>query len=90
MIEKVTVPNGLSWSEDDKTMYFTDSATKNIFAYDFHPSTGLITNRRVFFHVQDETGVPDGHAQDTEGNLWVAIWGCPESCPCFARRKGDG
>lgn len=76
MIEGVSIANGISWSKDDKTMYFTDSPTKNIFAYDFDAETGQISNRRVFFHVDDESGVPDGHAQDVEGCLWVAIHGC--------------
>ena len=40
MIEGVTIPNGISWSRDSKTMYFTDSPTKNIFAYDFDAETG--------------------------------------------------
>lgn len=57
-------------------MYFTDSPTKNIFAYDYDSASGAISNRRVFFHVEDEEGVPDGHAQDVDGFLWVAINGC--------------
>ncbi len=76
MIEGVTIPNGMSWSRDDKTLYFTDSAERTIFAYDFDPPTGSISNRRVLFSVDDDdSGTPDGHAADEEGNLWVAIWG---------------
>jgi sugar lactone lactonase YvrE len=73
MLEGVTVPNGLSWSLDDKTMYWTDSPTGNIYAFDFDASTGNITSQRVFWHSED--GLPDGHAMDEEGNLWVAVWG---------------
>lgn len=76
MLENVTIPNGISWSLDDRVFYFTDSAARTVFAYDYDSLTGSITNRRPFFEVPEEDGgTPDGHAQDIEGNLWVAIWG---------------
>jgi L-arabinonolactonase len=71
----VTVANGIGWSPDNKTMYFTDSAPKIIYAYDFDPSTGAIENRRNFVHTPDEPGVPDGLAVDSEGFIWSARWG---------------
>ena len=76
MIEGVTVPNGISWSNDDKTMYFNDSPIKNVTAYDYDIETGNISNKRTFFHVDDKDGVPDGHALDEEGCLWQCIYGC--------------
>lgn len=72
MIENVTIPNGIGWSADDKT---TDSATNDIFQYDYDASTGNISNRRVFFHLDDDIAVPGGFAMDVEGNLWVALCG---------------
>jgi sugar lactone lactonase YvrE len=73
VIENVAIPNGLTWSRDDKTMYFTASEEQTIFAYDFDAETGAISNKRPFF--KPETATPDGHAQDVDGNLWVALWG---------------
>lgn len=75
MVEGLTIPNGTSWSLDDKTMYFTDSGAQTIYAYDFDAATGNISNKRVFFRVEEEGCAPDGHAMDVEGNIWVAIWG---------------
>lgn len=75
MITGLTIPNGMSWSKDDQIFYFTDSATKSIFAYDYDAATGSVSNKRVFFEVKEDGCVPDGHAQDEEGNLWVAVWG---------------
>ena len=75
MIEGVSIPNGISWTADNKTMYFADSPTKNIFKYDYDIETGSISNRQVFFHVEDGNGVPDGHAQDEAGCIWTAIHG---------------
>ena len=74
MLEKVTIPNGMSWSNDDKLMYFTDSPNKTIDVFDYEAKSGTITNRRVFFKYEGE-GVPDGHTQDSDGNLWIAICG---------------
>lgn len=75
MIEGSTIANGMSWSKDNKTFYFTDSPIACIFAYDFDADTGSISNKRTFFEVPDKGTVPDGHTQDEQGNLWVAIHG---------------
>lgn len=69
------IPNGTKWSLDGRTMYFTDSTPKTVWAYDFEPETGAISNRRVFIKLTDEDGTPDGMAQDAEGNFWIACWG---------------
>ena len=68
------IPNGTDWSLDGKTMYFTDSTAKTIYAYDFDVQTGAVENRRPFI-VTEEDGVPDGLTVDAEGFLWSARWG---------------
>ncbi|KAI4198771.1 MAG: hypothetical protein LQ346_002699 [Caloplaca aetnensis] len=76
MIENVTIPNGIGWSRDNKKMFFIDTPTKNIFVFDFDLASGVISNRKVFFHHPDEEdGGPDGFAIDAEENLWTAICG---------------
>lgn len=75
MLEGVTIPNGMGWSADDKTFYLTDSPTGNIFKFDYDTSTGDISNKRVFFHLELEHAVPDGFAMDIEGCFWVALCG---------------
>jgi sugar lactone lactonase YvrE len=73
MISGATISNGMSWTEDNKTMYWTDTQESTIFAYDYDVESGNISNKRVFF--KSDEGGPDGHAQDQDGNLWVALWG---------------
>ncbi len=68
----VTVSNGLGWSPDNRTMYYTDSPTKKIFAYDFNPDAGSISNERIFTQV--DVGFPDGLTVDAEGYVWSARW----------------
>jgi sugar lactone lactonase YvrE len=67
--------NGIAWSLDSRTLYYTDSPLKVIYAYDFDPHTGKIENRRPFIHTPDEPGFPDGLIVDSEGFLWSARWG---------------
>ncbi|MGB6975888.1 MAG: SMP-30/gluconolactonase/LRE family protein [Gammaproteobacteria bacterium] len=70
-----TVSNGIAWSLDNKTLYFTDSPARTIYQYDFNPATGDISNRRVFVTVANDAGYPDGLTIDSEGYLWGAHWG---------------
>lgn len=68
----VKISNGLGWSPDGATMYYTDSPLGVIFAFDFSVENGTLSNERVFATVQD--GFPDGLAVDSEGFVWSAIW----------------
>lgn len=67
-----TISNGLGWSPDQRTMYFTDSPPRRIYAYDFDAAAGTIANRRVFVQFDDAPGRPDGCSVDAEGFVWVA------------------
>ena len=70
----ITISNGIDWSPDDKTMYYTDSPLHVIYAYDFDLPTGEISNRRAFVKVPDAEGFPDGLTVDSEGFIWSAHW----------------
>jgi L-arabinonolactonase len=70
----ISVSNGTGWSPDNRTMYYTDSGPRVIYAYDFDPATGAIANRRPFVDDQDEPGVPDGLTVDSDGFVWSARW----------------
>ncbi|KAI0014084.1 SMP-30/Gluconolaconase/LRE-like region-domain-containing protein [Xylariaceae sp. FL0662B] len=76
MRHPVTIPNSVSWSPDRRTLYFTDSTRRTIFAFDYHgPENGsIISNERVFY-VHDGPGEPDGCRVDVDGNLWQAVYG---------------
>lgn len=75
MLESVRCSNGIAWSPDGTAMYYIDSPTKQVVAFDYEVSTGDISNRRVVVTIPEGEGVPDGMTIDREGKLWVAQWG---------------
>jgi sugar lactone lactonase YvrE len=73
MLDGITVSNGLGWSPDNLLMYYADSVTHSIMAFDFHPSTGDMCNPRIF--ATDPGPVqPDGLTVDADGCVWSAKW----------------
>lgn len=75
MIGNVSVSNGITWSADGRTMYYIDTPTREVAAYDFDPASGNIANKRVVVRVEEDMGMPDGMTIDEEGKLWIAHWG---------------
>ena len=66
--------NGLGFSPDSRTLYFTDSAARRIFAYDYNQTTGEVSNRRTLVEIPPDEGLPDGLAVDSKGFIWSAQW----------------
>lgn len=70
----IGISNGIAWSSDARTMYFIDSSTGGIDAFDFDLQHGSIARRRRAMDVPGP-GIPDGLTIDDEGCLWVALYG---------------
>jgi sugar lactone lactonase YvrE len=75
LLDSVTISNGIDWSLDGRTMYYVDSPTQRVDAFDFDAGSGSIANRRALIEIPQEAGLPDGLTVDAEGCLWVALWG---------------
>ena len=75
VLDGVTVSNGLAWSLDDRTMYYIDTPTQRVDAFDYDLASGTIENRRPLIEIPEEAGSPDGMTIDAEGFLWVALFG---------------
>ena len=73
-IDSVTVSNGIVWTSNHKTMYYIDTPTAQIRAFDFDNNTGSLSNERVVIEVNESFGFPDGMAIDEENMLWVGMW----------------
>ncbi len=72
-LDGISCSNGIGWAPDGRSMYFTDSMRRVIWAFDFDPETGTITRQRDFAHIP-APAVPDGLAVDAEGCVWSALW----------------
>jgi L-arabinonolactonase len=74
VLSGIMCPNSLCWSPDGGTMYFTDTPTREIMAYEFDLEEGVPSNPRLFVRA-DSGGFPDGSVVDSEGFLWNGEWG---------------
>ena len=74
ILDGIGIPNSLCWSPDGRTMYFSDSPKRVIWAFPYDPATGAIGERRVFTTLTAPM-VADGGTVDAEGYLWSANYG---------------
>jgi len=88
--QSVTTANGLAFSPDNRTLYWADTPSHSVWAWDLDAPTSAITAQRVFASFApkpdnwqlDPTDVdnggyrgrPDGAAVDAQGNYWVAMF----------------
>lgn len=68
------VSNGPAFSPDGRTFYHTDTMQRRVYAFD-RDESGALTGRRVFLNIETESGFPDGTAVDSDGCVWIALWG---------------
>ena len=67
--------NGMCWDQAGRTLYFIDSLSVGIAAYDYPSSSGALGPPIRTIMIPEDVGIPDGMTIDAEGNLWVALWG---------------
>jgi len=80
-LERITdgimTSNGLAFSPDGRTLYFSDTPRFVIYRFDYDADSGAATNRRVFARIEPtatDRGRPDGAAVDTEGCYWSSLY----------------
>jgi D-xylono/L-arabinono-1,4-lactonase len=66
--------NGMGFSPDRKTFYWTCSTRRRIYAFDYERSTGTLSGERVLYQAGEDEGIPDGMTVDANGHLWSARW----------------
>ena len=71
----VTVSNGIAWSTNNEELYYIDSPTRCVCAFDFDLGSGEIKDKRELIKFTEDDGFPDGMTTDSKGRLWVAFWG---------------
>jgi sugar lactone lactonase YvrE len=73
VLDAVTISNGLEWSPDDTLAYYNDTPTGRVDVFDWNLADGL-SRRRPFARIETD-GEPDGLTVDSEGGVWVALFG---------------
>jgi gluconolactonase len=71
LLERLSFPNGLSLSADERTLYIVQSTKNNVLAVPLL-DTGAIGKPRIYAAGLNK--VPDGAALDAEGNLYVTCY----------------
>lgn len=74
LLGQVDISNGMDWSLDQKTMFYIDSLSLSVDAFDYSVVTGQLDNRRVVYRMNEGEGCPDGMTLDADGRLWVACF----------------
>jgi len=70
----VYVTNGLAFSPDGRTMYFSDSfvEVRTVWSAPYDVETGTPGAPSVFFDTREVAGRPDGATVDADGCYWMA------------------
>ena len=83
--DQATIANGLAWSPDTATLYWSDTVSHTIRAWDWDSRTSAMTHERIFKQWPGKpegwvagqpgyAGRPDGAAVDVQGNYYVAMF----------------
>ncbi len=75
MEKDISISNGLVWSLSKDVFYYADTGKKTIYEYAYDNETGKIKDKKVLIDFSEFNGAPDGMTIDSEGNLWVCLWG---------------
>ncbi|UWX55232.1 SMP-30/gluconolactonase/LRE family protein [Maribacter litopenaei] len=57
-IDHTTISNGLAWNADHTLLYFIDTPTKSVVAYDYQLENGAISNGRTVISIDETEGFP--------------------------------
>lgn len=75
VLAPVSISNGIQWSADGSQVFYIDTPTRCVDAFDVDPQTGTWSRRRTHIRIDRAHGFPDGMAIDEEDGLWIALWG---------------
>lgn len=75
ILDNLTISNGMAWDIERGKYYFIDSLTYSVFEFSLDPVTFSISNKRIIYNFSITDGLPDGMTIDTDGYLWIALYG---------------
>jgi sugar lactone lactonase YvrE len=75
MLGGIWQSNGIAFNRDATRMFYVDSPTQRIDAFDYDIDTGTLGPRRTFAAIDPADGLPDGLTVDADGGVWLALYG---------------
>ncbi len=75
LLTGLKIPNATCFSPDGRTAYFTDSLSFTVRKVALDPATGLPVGEWQDHITVPGPGVPDGAVVDSEGFMWLALYG---------------
>jgi D-xylonolactonase len=70
-----TITNGPAACPDGRWLYHVDTLARTIWRFEISDGAPILRNATVFAQIDPEHGYPDGITIDSEGCLWVGLWG---------------
>jgi L-arabinonolactonase len=74
LFDGVACANSTCFSPDGHIMYFADSPTREIAAFEYDPKNGELGEEKIIATLSPGTGIPDGSCVDSDGYIWNAVW----------------
>lgn len=74
----ISMSNGLDWSPDGAFFYHVDTLSQTVRRYQWDDDAGVPHDPMPFIEIPASEGLPDGLCVDSEGCLWLAVWGAGE------------
>lgn len=66
--------NGLAFSPDGQTMYWSDTRNRIVRRWNYEVASGTISHARTFAEFMPDCGRPDGASVDAQGCYWSALY----------------
>jgi D-xylono/L-arabinono-1,4-lactonase len=76
VLDDVGLSNGMGFTPDRRSMYYTDTRKQKITRFDYDEASGALSHPQIFADVPvvEGEGHPDGMTVDAEGMIWSARW----------------
>jgi D-xylonolactonase len=69
------IANGMAFTGDQRSFYWTNSSSRQIFRFDYAREDGALTGRRLFHSSASPEDTPDGLTLDENDRVYSARWG---------------
>jgi len=75
LLDDVELSNGLGFSPSLETLYLCETMGGTVYQFDYDRETGAVSDQSPLVEISEGEGMPDGLTVDTDGYVWVALYG---------------